>query len=188
MKRVVSVLLLGVFLILAATCNEEGSQSITSGPTETQEVIEGPIITPTESPILIEKPAPTEIPIVVTSVPTEEIYPSPQPEAKPAVTPAASTALVGIPPEFAEQFKAEMAEVARKCPITNILPYGGLPDNEPFAIYPPTSPDEIILIEIDAAVDFQQARDAALDWIRSQGYDPENLGCEIAYRIRAFPK
>jgi len=78
-------------------------------------------------------------------------------------------------------------EIEQRCPIARLLPYGGPFDNERFAIYPPSVPEFTILIEIDEAADEQEAKEAALDWIRAQGYDPENLGCEIVFRVRPFP-
>ena len=84
--------------------------------------------------------------------------------------------------EFAEQFKEETEAISRDCPISNILPYGGPPDNQPFAIYPPTNPDKTILVEVNSTVDFE----AALQWIRDQGYYPESLGCEIVFKVSNF--
>jgi len=73
----------------------------------------------------------------------------------------------------------------QKCPVAQVLPYGGPFDGAPFAIHTPRA-DGTILVEIDSTVDFEAAKEAALQWIWDQGYDPENLGCKIVFKASNF--
>jgi len=105
-----------------------------------------------------------------------------RPEGPPTPPPVAS---VGIPSEFAEQFKAELTETAENYPLAQVLPYGGPPDNQPFAIYPPTK-DGTILVEVDEGTDENEVKMQVRDWIQAQGYDLE--GYNFVFKKRAFPK
>ena len=102
-----------------------------------------------------------------------------------ATGPIPAAELLGPPADFTNQFKLEMQQTANDYPISSILPYGGPPDNQPFAIYPPTKEGKI-LIEIDDSVDFENAKGEALNWIEAQGYDPEDY--EFIFKATAFPK
>jgi hypothetical protein len=79
----------------------------------------------------------------------------------------------------------DIQSTEQKCPVAQVLPYGGPFDGAPFAIHKPRT-DGTILVEIDSTVDFETAKEAAKQWIRDQGYDPENLGCKIVFKASNF--
>jgi len=80
----------------------------------------------------------------------------------------------------------EIQLIEQKCPIAQVLPYGGPFYNEPFVINSP-DPDGTILIEIDDSVDFDLAKGKALDWVQNQGYE-NNISCKMVFRVSVFPK
>jgi hypothetical protein len=79
----------------------------------------------------------------------------------------------------------EIQSTEQKCPVAQVLPYGGPFDGAPFFIHRPRA-DGTILVEIDTTIDFDAAKEAAKQWIRDQGYDPDNLGCKIIFRASNF--
>ena len=79
----------------------------------------------------------------------------------------------------------EIQRTEQMCPVAKVLPYGGPFDGVPFFIHRPR-PDRTILVEIDSTVDFEAAKEAALQWIQDQGYDPKNLGCDLQFRVAPF--
>lgn len=206
-KGVFGVILLGVLalIFISMAANNKNAQSITTlVPTKNQEVGETPSVIvftkPTETQVLIKEPASTEIPstpIVLTSAtstltiltptPPEEIYPLPQVEPKEVMTPTPCHSIDCVSPESIEELQEEMTEIEKRCPITKILPYGGPFYEEPFFIDPPTK-EGIIWISTDKDTNQEETREAALDWIRGQGYDPDNLGCKIRFEVVEFPK
>jgi hypothetical protein len=84
--------------------------------------------------------------------------------------PASEAEDTGLSIETLQEAAAEIESVEQKFPVAQVLPYGGPFDHAPFAIHTPRT-DGTILVEIDSTVDFEAAKEAALQWIRDQGYD-----------------
>ncbi len=105
---------------------------------------------------------------------------------EPPLPPPVPDDFTGLSREALEEAEEEIAEAERNSPIANILPYGGPFHGEPFAIHNPTL-DGRITIDIDTGTDDEEtAKNQALDWIESQGYNPDDY--EINFRPRLFSR
>jgi len=188
-KRKVFVgFLFGLFLLISVVgCRSDNQSVVTPTSTETSEAIEISIVTPTETPALrLEITFPTsavavQTPVAPESSGKEGYTPPSQSEVETVETPEPGPEFTGLTQEALEEAREQAQETAREFPIAQILPYGGPPDGEPFAIYSPTSEGKIVII-IDSAVDFEEVKGEALDWIWSQGYNPADYDIEFSTR------
>jgi hypothetical protein len=87
--------------------------------------------------------------------------------------------------EAAQKAQQDSAVVKQNYPIANVLPYGGPTRGASFFI-PPPKQDGTVRIIINANSDFNQSKEAAINWIKSQGYNPDEL--KLEYKSWAFPK
>jgi|GEM_PF-3260206 len=102
---------------------------------------------------------------------------------EPPVPPPPATDFTGLPDAALEAAEAEAEDREQNFPIVQVLPYGGPFDGEPFAIYPPTNEGRMFIF-IDSAVDFEEIKGTALDWINDQGYNPADY--DIQFKTRQF--
>jgi len=87
--------------------------------------------------------------------------------------------------EAKQKAQEDSATTKQNYPIAKVLPYGGPTKGASFFI-PPPKQDGTIRIIINANSDFNQSKEAALNWIRSQGYNPDEL--KLEYKTFPFPK
>ena len=182
MRTLSGVLFSACALILAVSCGGDSQSIATPTFTETQEISVTP---PRESPTPIEGVVPTETRIAVTLI---IVMVTPTPTATPSrEDPSLSlqSEFTGLSEEALEEAREEILDTEKGFPIADILPYGGPFHGEPFAIHNPGI-DGTILIEIDAAVNFEEAKSQALGWISSQDFNPDDYN--IHFRVRPFSK
>ncbi|MGQ9556219.1 MAG: hypothetical protein ACUVWR_19125 [Anaerolineae bacterium] len=165
-----------------------------------------PVSVPEVTPVATAEPtarvvvATQEATTLSTVAPTQAASPSPaisQAEIETPVSPQAAQTQPAGPTESAllpssegtglsleavkeavEKAREQAAELQEKFPLAKVLPYGGPAENQPFFIAPPRA-DGTITIVIDEAADIERAKELALEWIKSQGYDPKDYRFEF---------
>lgn len=110
-----------------------------------------------------------------------------RPPAKPPSPPTGGTGLsLQAVQEAKQKAQQDSTAVKQNYPIADVLPYGGPAKGAPFFIVPPKLIDGTITIFINANTDFNQSKEAALNWIKYKGYNPDEL--KLEYKTWAFPK
>jgi len=87
--------------------------------------------------------------------------------------------------EAIQEVKEESEEKEKNYPVAKVLPYGGPFDGLPFLIQKPQK-DGTIVIMIDEDSNFEQTQEAAENWIKSQGYNPDDYTFD--FRTKSFPE
>lgn len=106
-----------------------------------------------------------------------------RPEQPPG--PPTPAEIAGIPEVSIKEIGEEIAEKEQNFPITEVLPYGGPFNNQPFFIHDPNK-DGVISVDIDATANFEEVKNEVMDWIQYQGYNPDDY--DFNFRTKAFPK
>lgn len=87
----------------------------------------------------------------------------------------------GLSDEAVQKLQDDIRSKEENSPIAGVLPYGGPLYDQSFFIHSPLE-DGTILVDIDSAANFEEEKNATLDWIRLSGHNPDDYS--FNFRIR----